>query len=92
MSFAPNRLFTTCGLREMLEGENYSNIDMAFPFTTAFLGRALQNSEIPCPITIHALYSDIVKILLYGSCGGEKGKSSTVNLKKIVIHSVEELL
>lgn len=64
----------------MLDGKDYSNIDMVFPFIAAFLDRVLQNSESPCLTEINTLYSDTVNQLMYRSFDGDRAEYSTENL------------
>lgn len=62
-----NGLHISTGLKGMLEGKDYSNIDMVFPFIAAFLDRVLGYADNQQLTMIHSLYSDVVNMVMYNT-------------------------
>lgn len=60
-----NGLFLHSGVRGMLEGKDYRNVDKVFPFVMAFVDRVLGHTT-SCPLTnIAVLYSEIRLVHLH---------------------------
>lgn len=62
-----NGFFTSAGVKGMLEGKDYSSIDMVFPFIAALIDRANEYSVDPKPTTVYTMYSDLVNYLMFKS-------------------------
>ena len=57
-----NGFFLETGVRGMLEGKDYRNVDFVFPFVAAFIDRITQESNGDLT-TIHVLYSELLRHL-----------------------------
>ena len=57
-----NGIFLTNGLRGMLEGKDYRNLDTVFPFVASFLD-TVTGSKSGDLTTVHTLYTELVRTL-----------------------------
>jgi len=58
-----NGIFTNDGLKGMLEGKDYRNLDYVFPFVTAFIDKITGQNNNPELTEINIIYTDIVNEL-----------------------------
>lgn len=67
-SFALRILFRTFGLREMLEGRDYPDVDTILHFIAPFLDKAMKYRENHGPTKMHTIFSDATDQLMYNRC------------------------
>lgn len=58
-----NGIYTDEGLRGMLEGKDYRNLDYVFPFVGAYLDRWVGDASFPSFSSLFSTYSDILSIV-----------------------------
>ena len=78
-----NGLFLETGIRGMLEGKDYRNVDFVFPFIAAFIDRITQETKADLT-SIHVLYSDLLHHLSVEVDNKGLNKPRLERLRKLV--------
>ena len=75
-----NGFFTNTGVKGMLEGKDYHQLDMVFPFVAAFIDRASRRT-IEAPLTsVCTAYSDLLNTLMFTK---QRGGFSKEDIRKL---------
>ena len=92
-----NGIYTSTGLRGMLEGKDYKNLDSLFPFLYGYVDRWLGNAE-DCHLTkLHTEYTDLQQSVMTDNHGYgwtdkdiQNLRSSISDFKKHMVSSFQD--
>lgn len=77
--------FTSTGIKEILEGNEYCTVDVVFSFLAGFLDRSLGCSDKPFLTPIHTLCSKNVNLLHFGTCGLNAPDQLDSSLQEMIV-------